>query len=54
MVREYTEAAEVIAAFIFDTQAQPHKWHAAIMWTCCAFGGLVIVVETDGSRYTFG
>ncbi|SRR5260370_3182515 len=34
-------AIGLIAAFILDTKEQPQKWHAAIMWTVCAFGGLI-------------
>ena len=25
------------AAVVLDTPSQPHRWHAAIMWTVCAF-----------------
>src|SRR3954471_2492027 len=25
------------AAVLLDTPSQPHRWHAAIMWTGCAF-----------------
>jgi hypothetical protein len=35
-------AIGLFAAFMLDTKEQPQKWHAAIMWTACAFGGVVI------------
>ena len=25
------------AAVVLDTPSHPHRWHPAIMWTCCAF-----------------
>lgn len=36
-------AIGLAAAFLLDTKEQPQKWHAAIMWTGCAIGGVLIV-----------
>lgn len=38
-------AIGLIAAFMLDTKDQPQKWHSAIMWTGCTFGGLIIVLR---------
>jgi hypothetical protein len=35
-------ALVLIAAIILDKSSQPHKWHAAIMWTFCALFGVLI------------
>ena len=35
-------ALVVIAAIILDKGSQPHKWHAAIMWTFAALFGLLV------------
>jgi hypothetical protein len=35
-------ALALIAAIILDKSSQPHKWHAAIMWTFCALFGVLI------------
>jgi hypothetical protein len=45
----------LIAAIILDKGSQPHKWHAAIMWTFVAlFGVLVFGRNKRTSRLLWG
>jgi hypothetical protein len=45
----------LIAAVILDKGSQPHKWHAAIMWTFVAlFGVLVFGRNKRTSRLFWG
>jgi hypothetical protein len=46
-------AIGLIAAFMFDTKEQPQKWHAAIMWTGCTFGGVVIIRRDKWMSWRF-
>jgi hypothetical protein len=44
-------ALALVAAIILDKGDAPHRWHAAIMWTLCAFGSVIILSRRKwGSR----
>lgn len=44
-------ALGLIAIIILDKGSAPHKWHAAVMWTFCAFFGILIFGHKErGSR----
>lgn len=43
----------LIAAIILDKSSAPHKWHAAIMWTACAFYGVLIFGRKQRNSYQF-
>jgi hypothetical protein len=49
----FVAAIGLAAAFVLDTKEQPQKWHAAIMWTGCAFGAVVIVSRAKWMSWRF-
>lgn len=46
-------ALVLIAAIILDKGSQPHKWHAAIMWTFVALIGLLVFGRNKRSSWLF-
>lgn len=46
-------AIGLFAAFILDTKENPQKWHAAIMWTGCAFGAVLILSRAKWGSWRF-
>jgi len=46
-------AIGLAAAFMIDTKENPQKWHAAIMWTGCAFGAVVILSRAKWGSWRF-
>lgn len=43
----------LIAALFLDTTEHPQKWHAAIMWTSCTFGGVLIICRDRWNSWRF-
>lgn len=46
-------ALGLIAAIILDKGDAPHRWHAAIMWTGCAFGSVIILSRRKWGSWRF-
>ena len=49
----FVAAIGLAAAFVLDTKGQPQKWHAAIMWTGCAFGSVVLISRAKWMSWRF-
>jgi len=46
-------ALGLVAVIILDKNSTPHKWHAAVMWTFCAFFGVLIFGRKERGSWLF-
>ena len=46
-------AVALISVIILDTRGLPQKWHAAVMWTVCAFASVVVFSRKRLSSWQF-
>lgn len=47
-------AVVVVSMFVLDKPSEPHKWHAAIIWSVGAFLTITLFGRTRWSSWRFG
>lgn len=45
--------ATIAACIMLDKPQEPHKWHAAIVWTCLTFVGVILFGRTRWRSWLF-